>query len=311
MIVDQTAPTATLADPGAYLRARSASRLGRKRRDKRRRERRLPDLAGRLEQLEVGRSPARRQRAVRGRLDTTDTALVPADGNYDLRVLVTDSAGNAAAYPLASPRLVDNTAPAATMTAPPAYVTGTVTLASTQSDAGSGLAADAVTYQFEKVGDSSWTTTPAAWDTTPFRGAYQVRTVVVDRAGNETDTTPLDTYLDHDPTATTDDAPTAWQNADVTVHLRAIDPLDENGRASGVAHSEYSVDSAVGPFVTGSAVAIPAAADHSWDGIHTVYYRSQDIAGNLEDAPTTVRIDTTPPTATLGAVAPAIRSSAR
>ena len=47
-------------------------------------------------------------------------------------------------------------------------------------------------------------------------------------------------------------------------------------------------------------VTVPAPADHSGDGLHTILFRSADNAGNLEDPPrsVTVRIDTTPPVTT-------------
>jgi hypothetical protein len=45
-----------------------------------------------------------------------------------------------------------------------------------------------------------------------------------------------------------------------------------------------------------SSVAIPAPADHTGDGTHTVLYRSVDSAGNVEAAQDrTVNIDTRPP----------------
>jgi hypothetical protein len=294
VVVDQTAPTGTLADPGPYLRGTVAlSALA---------EDATSGVASVAFQVSAAGADDWKTISTDGdaaygaSLATTDTALVAADGNVDLRIFVTDKAGNVFSHPLASPRLVDNTPPTAAMTAPPAYVTGTVGLVSTQSDAGSGI--DTVTHQYRKVGDATWTATPAAWDTTALRGAYELRTVVLDRAGNETDTTPLATYVDHDPPVTNDDAPAAWQRTAVTVHLSSVDPLDENQRASGVDHSEYSVDG--GPYVSGDAVIIPAPIDHTWDGTHAISYRSIDVAGNLETAKsTTVKIDTTPPSAAI------------
>ena len=52
-----------------------------------------------------------------------------------------------------------------------------------------------------------------------------------------------------------------------------------------------------GSFQNGTSVVIPAPADHSNDGAHTIEYRSTDNAGNAEPLHTaTVRIDTTLPT---------------
>ena len=75
----------------------------------------------------------------------------------------------------------------------------------------------------------------------------------------------------------------------MTVTLTANDAL------SGIASTEYRVDG--GSFQNGTSVSIPAPADHSNDGAHTIEYRSADNAGNTELLHTaTVRIDTTLPT---------------
>ena len=51
-----------------------------------------------------------------------------------------------------------------------------------------------------------------------------------------------------------------------------------------------------GDWTKGTSVTVPAPADHSGDGLHTVAYRSADKAGNVEVAQSCqVKIDTTPP----------------
>ena len=66
---------------------------------------------------------------------------------------------------------------------------------------------------------------------------------------------------------------------------------------SGVASTVHRVDG--GSFQSGTSISIPAPADHSNDGVHTIEYRSTDDAGNVESLRTaTVRIDTTLPTTT-------------
>ena len=68
---------------------------------------------------------------------------------------------------------------------------------------------------------------------------------------------------------TTNDAPTAWQNQDVAVHLTAT-----TADGSGVAAIHYQVDSNGWVVVPGSgntfttAVTVPAPADGSNDGAH-------------------------------------------
>ena len=125
--VDNTAPTASLDDPGANLRgtvtlASTASDAG-----------------------STGSPPAptpTRPPAQAPGLPTPaafDTTAV-TDGLYDLRVIVTDVADNPTASATVANRRVDNTAPAASLDDPGANLSGTVTLTSTASDAGSGIA---------------------------------------------------------------------------------------------------------------------------------------------------------------------------
>ena len=71
-----------------------------------------------------------------------DTSGV-SDGLYDLRTVATDVAGNTTISALVTNRRVDNTAPTASLDDPGANLRGTVTLTSTASDAGSGVASRA------------------------------------------------------------------------------------------------------------------------------------------------------------------------
>ena len=113
-----------------------------------------------------------------------DTTAV-TDGLYDLRVIVTDVAGNQTTSATVANRRVDNTAPSASLDDPGANLRGTVTLTSTASDAGSGIASRV--YAYSPAGAGTWTTTPAAFDTTAVTdGLYDLRVTVTDVAGNQT-----------------------------------------------------------------------------------------------------------------------------
>src|SRR5581483_4815133 len=107
------------------------------------------------------------------------------DGLYDLRVIATDNAGNQTTSAAVTSVRVDNTAPTATMTSPGANVRGTITLGSTTSDSGSGVAS--VQYQYSTAGAGSWNNTAAAWNTTLLSdGLYDLRVIATDGAGNQT-----------------------------------------------------------------------------------------------------------------------------
>ena len=88
---------------------------------------------------------------------------------------------------------------------------------------------------------------------------------------------------------TTSDADGAWRNTAATVHFSATDPIDS------VDHTEYSEDGGA-TWTPGTAVAVPAPADHSADGVHEILFRSVDTSANVEDAHACeVKIDTTGP----------------
>src|SRR5665811_1703493 len=104
---------------------------------------------------------------------------------------------------------------------------------------------------------------------------------------------------DPTPPVTTCDAPSGWQGAPFIVHFAASDA------ESGVAATWAAIDD--GPLLevggpAGASVDIPAPADHSFDGVHTLSYYSADAAGNSEVAHTIeVRVDTTGPSTSVRA----------
>ncbi|WP_180933481.1 OmpL47-type beta-barrel domain-containing protein [Nocardioides ungokensis] len=105
---------------------------------------------------------------------------------------------------------------------------------------------------------------------------------VSDRAGNTTTADSLPVNIDRTPPATGADAPTGWNNTQVTVSLDAADGL------SGVDATYYEVDG--GDRHQGSSLTIDT------EGQHALRYWSVDHAGNVEPAHSvTVRIDLTAP----------------
>jgi hypothetical protein len=104
------------------------------------------------------------------------------------------------------------------------------------------------------------------------------------------------------PTTAVSGADGQWRNRPVVLTLLAADNAGGSGMAAGSAMTEYKIDD--GPWTSGTSVTVPAPADHSGDGVHTVRYHSYDAAGNSETiGSVTVRIDTTAPVASASGVA--------
>jgi hypothetical protein len=121
---------------------------------------------------------------------TADTTLAP-DGLYDVRATATDGAGLVGASGAITFR-VDNTAPsAATLNTVTSPISGSLTLAGTGTDAGSGVTS--MRFEYRKTGTTAWSTgcTDAS---APFScswasgsvadGSYEFRSVAIDEAGN-------------------------------------------------------------------------------------------------------------------------------
>ena len=182
--VDTSPPTATMGDPGANLRGTVSltSATG--------------DPESGVATITYERSPAGLNTWT-ATAATWNTTLV-ADGLYDLRVVVTNSAGVTTTSEVVSNRRVDNTAPSATTDDPGSPISGTVTLTATAGDGGSGL--DTGTFQYSASGTGPWTTIAtdpsspfsADWDTTAVSdGRYSLRVIVTDLAGNSTTSAAL------------------------------------------------------------------------------------------------------------------------
>src|SRR6185437_705155 len=94
-----------------------------------------------------------------------------------------------------------------------------------------------------------------------------------------------------------DNADADWHSSAVSVHLAATDPLAGPALSdSGVKNIKYSVDGGATQTVAGdnTDVTVPAPADHSNDGVHSIEYWATDNAGNAESPhnTATVKIDT-------------------
>jgi len=102
------------------------------------------------------------------------------------------------------------------------------------------------------------------------------------------------------PATTASGAEHLWHSTSVTVTFTATDT------GSGVAYTEFKLDA--GAWVRDTRVTLPAASDHSGDGLHTVLYRSADNAGNIEQAKSlSVGIDTVRPATRAPSAATVVR----
>ena len=182
-IVVDNPPVPTLADPGDNIAGTVTLQASSQ-----------PDTA----QVVFERSPAGQATWTQIGVDTTapftadfDTTGV-ADGNYDFRAVATDLGGFDGTSALQSSR-VDNTVPTVSISDPAsgAVVGGpNVHIAANAVDAGSGVAS----VQFEQrpasggaftaIGTDTSSPYETSWDTTGLSGAYELRAVATDAAGN-------------------------------------------------------------------------------------------------------------------------------
>ena len=224
---------------------------------------------------------------------TTIAISAPADhsndGTHTIRYHSTDAAGNVETERTATVR-IDTTTPISDPAPTMVWTSGPSVVILTASDTGSGVAR--IEYRIDAA--ASWTVGKSVRILAPADhsndGLHAIHYRAIDKAGNvEPDRTGA-VAVDTSAPVTTDDAPAGWSATPVTVTLTPTDA------GVGVDTTEYAVDGAT-VFETGTEVVIPAPADHSNDGVHTITYRSYDLFGHVEtDRTATVRIDTTAPT---------------
>ncbi|HZB22679.1 MAG TPA: Ig-like domain-containing protein, partial [Gaiellaceae bacterium] len=294
--VDTVPPTATMDNPGPYLRGtiNLTSTTG--------------DAGG------TGIASAAFEKSPAGAGTWTPVAAswnttAGADGLYDLRVVAVDNAGNTTTSAAVTNVRVDNTAPSVTMDSPGAAVSGTVALSSTNDD-GSGSGIDTVQFEYKSSSSSTWDAASPSWDTTLLTdGDYDLRAIVTDRAGNSTTSAPVTTNVDNvDPTVSF-----ATPLAGGYVNAAAADPFtlvaNANDVGSGVASVEFWTcdDDTVGCSSnswTSLGTDATAPYEASWalpgtDGNRALRARATDNAGRQETAVVDVTIDRVVPETTL------------
>ena len=122
-------------------------------------------------------------------------------------------------------------------------------------------------------------------------GDHSVAYWSVDNAGNVEATNNAVVHIDtHAPVTTVSGNDAKWHHKPVTLSFSGQDV-----GPAGVNQTQYKIDGHA--WTTGTRATVKAPTNHSLDGIHTVYYRSTDAAGNVEAAKAVkVRIDTLGPT---------------
>jgi hypothetical protein len=132
---------------------------------------------------------------------TWDTTTV-ADGTYDLRAVAIDAAGNTRTSTAVTARVIDNTAPTVSVTAPGMFRTSTTVNAA----AGDNVGVQSVAIQYSVAGAGSYATictdssSPYScnWNAAALAdGAYDVRAIATDTAGNQTTSAVVSAYVNN------------------------------------------------------------------------------------------------------------------
>jgi hypothetical protein len=228
---------------------------------------------------ELGASPAAPTTAS----SAYDAANKPVlhDGEK-IRYVAYDVAGNDSGVKTSAAAQVDAAAPATTDDVPTGWAHGPVSVTLNATDGGSGVA---TTYYETGTSPATPTTSSPVYDPAhkPVLGDGQkISYFSVDVAGNaETPHTSIAAQVDGAAPVTSDDVPSTWSTAPVTVTLTAVDG------GSGGATTYYEIGASPATPTTSSAVYDPAHRPTLDDG-QKISYFSVDVAGNAETPHTSI-----------------------
>ena len=227
--VDNTAPSVTITDPGAFLRGSITLQST------------SSDGAGsgvqsvRYEyKLTSGSTWATACTGASTPFSCAWNTTLVANGLYDLRAVATDGVAMVTTSAAVTSRWIDNAVPTAvTLNAVATPLQGSVTLSGTATDAQSGVAS--VRFQTAPAGTTTWsdactdTTTPysCAFDTTTVADAlYDMRAFATDQAGNTTaSATQTNRRIDNNGPTTAFTNPGAYVRGTMPVAGTATDPV--------------------------------------------------------------------------------------
>lgn len=283
-IVDNTAPTITLTNPGTPLAGTVA--LGST----------TADGAGSgvtsvLYQYRTSPAGAWTTACTGATAPFSCNWATPATGTYDLQAVATDGVGKTTTSAVITSRLVDNTIPSsATMTDPGTPMHGVVALTGTAADGNSGMAS--MRFEYKPSAGTNWSTactdvTPPSpfscnWDTTTVAdGSYDVRSVAIDAAGNvRNSTTVTARIVDNSGPALTVTSPGMFRGT-TAINATATD-------ATGVAAAGVSIQYSLAGANSWTTICTDNAAPYtcSWnsagraDGAYDVRAIAADTIGN-------------------------------
>jgi hypothetical protein len=234
-----------------------------------------------------------------------DTTTV-ADGAYDFRATATDAAGNQTTSAVIASRTIDNSAPSSvTMTNPGSPLRATVTLNASATDTGGGIAN--VQIQRSPAGLGTWTTIctdttapySCSFDTTTVAdGSYDFRAVATDNSNNSTASVAVTARLiDNTAPAVALTNPGSPLRGTFTLNATATD--GGSGMVSVVFAYKLSSGSTWTTIATDTTS--PYSASWATAGLNNTYdirAVATDVAGNQStSAVTGIVIDNTAPTA--------------
>ena len=240
--VDNTAPSVSLADPGASLKGSvtlsvTASDAG-------------TGLAANSVIVEYRPSAGGAWTEICHRSATGTCAWATAggavpDGDYDLRARAADTLGHTAVTATLAGRHVDNSLPAASIPSPPPPVThGTVTITAAATDTG-GSGVQKVVFEARPTGTTDWypicerTAAPytCSADSNGYApdGDYQIRAVTYDNSGNTTASAIVPLRIDDALPTGAVVTPVPTLSGTVAVGATAVDNLSASPRCGSSA----------------------------------------------------------------------------
>ena len=238
-----------------------------------------------------------------------NTTPLTNGSTYEFRAIATDNAARTGTSATVTTR-IDHANPTVTMTSPAAYLAGSVTLASTSADTGSGV--DSVLYEYKLSSGSTWSTACSS-STTPFScafntasvadGVYDFRATVTDNVGRTaTSTTVTNRRIDNTNPVTATLTTTVGTNlsGNVTFNGAAADNAGGSGIASWKVQTSPTGTNTWTDLCTDAATPFTTCTgnvDGLADGAYDFRALATDLAGNTlgSTVQTNRRVDTDGP----------------